>query len=64
MAAAHQDGPRARTVYTNVYDLVNRVVYLYYFSDYEHVAVLDLQEELAKGAYDLPALFPPNPAAQ
>jgi hypothetical protein len=66
MAAAHQEGSRARTVYTNVYDLANRVVYLYYFSDYEHVAVIDLQEELAKGAhaYDLPALFPPNPAAQ
>jgi hypothetical protein len=66
MAAVHQDGPRALTVYTNVYDLVNRAVYLYYFSDYEHVAVLDLEDELAKDAhaYDLPALFPPNPAAQ
>jgi hypothetical protein len=66
MAAVHQDGPRARTVYTNVYDLANRVVYLYYFSDYEHLAVIDLEEELAKGAhaYDLPALFPPNPAAE
>jgi|GEM_PF-1020661 len=65
MAATHQDGPRARTVYTNVYDLVNRVVYLYYFSDYEHRAVIDLQQELAKGAhaYDLPALLPPNPPA-
>ena len=42
------------------------MVYLYYFSDYEHVVVIDLEEELAKGAhaYDLPALFPPNPAAQ
>jgi hypothetical protein len=66
MAAVHQDGRRVWTVYTNVYDLVNRVVYVYYFSDYEHVAVIDLEEELAKGAhaYDLPALFPPNPAAQ
>jgi hypothetical protein len=66
MAAVHQDGPRSLTIYTNVYDLANRIVYLYYFSDYEHVAVIDLAEELAKGAhaYDLPALFPPNPAAQ
>ena len=66
MEAIHQDGPRALTIYTNVYDLANRLVYLYYFSDYEHVAVIDLEEELAKGAhaYDLPALFPPNPAAQ
>jgi len=66
MAAVHQGGPGNMTVYTNIYDLVNRMVYLYYFLDYEHVAVIDLEEELAKGAhaYDLPALFPPNPAAQ
>jgi hypothetical protein len=67
MAAVHQDQPWGpKTVYTNVYDLVNRMIYLYYFSDYEHVVVLDLDEELAKGAhaYDMAALFPPNPAAQ
>lgn len=66
MAAVHQDERRSPTVYTNVYDLKNRKVYLYYFYDYEHVAVIDLKEELAKGAhaYDLPALFPPNPVAQ
>ena len=66
MAAVHQDERRSPTVYTNVYDLVNRIVYLYQFFDYEHVVVLDLDEELVKGAhtYDLPALFPPNPAAQ
>jgi hypothetical protein len=65
MDAAHVEG-EASTLYTNVYDLVNRKVYLYYFFDYEHVVVLDLAEELAKGAhaYDLPALFPPNPAAE
>jgi hypothetical protein len=70
MAAAHQgvdaSARPSATVYTNVYDLTNRKIYLYYFYDYEHVAVIDLKEELAKGAhaYDLPALFPPNPAAQ
>jgi hypothetical protein len=66
MAAVHQKGPGSLTVYTNVYDLANRMVYLYYFSDYEHVVVIDLEEELAKGAhaYDLPALFPPNPKAR
>ena len=66
MDAVHQDETRSPTVYTNVYDLANRMVYLYQFFDYEHVVVLDLEEELAKGAhaYDLPALFPPNPIAQ
>jgi hypothetical protein len=67
MAAVHVEGRHgSATLYTNVYDLVNRVVYLYYFFDYEHVVVIDLEEELAQGAhaYDLPALFPPNPAAE
>jgi len=66
MAAVHQDERRSPTVYTNVYDLVSRVIYVYYFADYEHVVTIDLEEELAKGAhaYDLAALFPPNPAAQ
>jgi len=66
MAAGHQGGPGSRTLYTNVYDLANRVVYLYFFYDYEHVVVIDLEEELVKGAhaYDLPALFPSNPTAQ
>jgi hypothetical protein len=66
MAAIHQRSRQVRTVYTNVYDLANLKVYLYYFSDFEHEVVLDLEEELAKGAhsYDLASLFPPNAEAQ
>jgi len=66
MAAVHQHERHVRTIYTNVYDLVNRKIYLYYFSDFQHVVVIDLEQELAKGAhtYDLPALLPPNPTAQ
>jgi hypothetical protein len=66
MDAVHQDGPQSLTIYSNVYDLAQRLVYVYYFSDFEHVAVIDLEEELAKGAhdYDLAALFPPNLAAE
>ena len=66
MAAVHQANADAATVYTGIYDLKNRKIYLYYLFDYEHAAVIDLEEELAMGAhaYDLPALFPPNPAAQ
>jgi len=66
MDAVHQGVEESPTLYTNVYDLVNRKVYLNYFFDYEHVVVLDLAEELAQGAhgYDLPALFPPNPTAE
>ena len=61
----HQNGP-AHTLYSNVYDLNNKLVYLYLFYNYEDVVVLDLEEELAQGyhAYDLPTLFPPNKAAE
>jgi hypothetical protein len=63
--AVHQNGP-AHTLYSNIYDLKNKLVYLYLFYNYEDVVVLDLEEELAQGyhAYDLPALFPPNKAVE
>jgi hypothetical protein len=62
--AVHLDGS-AHTLYSNVYDLKNKLVYLYYFANYDQPVVLDLEEELARGyhAYDLPSLFPPNTAA-
>jgi len=60
--AVHTDA----TIYSNVYDLTNRVVYLYFLGDYNHVVVFDLDKELAQGArtLDLPSLFPDNEAAQ
>jgi hypothetical protein len=63
--AVHQEG-LSQTLYSNVYDLKDKVVYVYYFHNYEDVVVLDLEEELARGyhAYDLPSLFPPNQAAE
>ena len=63
--AVHVEGP-SQTLYSNVYDLKNKLVYLYYFHNYDDVVVLDLAEELAQGyhAYDLPSLFPPNQAAE
>ena len=50
------------TLYSNVYDLKERVIYLYHFHDYENVVVLQLDEELAKvyHAYLLADLFPEN----
>ncbi len=63
--AVHIEGEYS-TVYSNIYDLEQRLVYLYYFHDYDHVVILDLDEELSKGAhsYDLPSLFPRNEAAE
>jgi hypothetical protein len=53
------------TQYSNVYDLKNRIVYLYHFHNYENVVKVDLMEELEKGAHtlDLPSLFPETFAA-
>ncbi len=48
------------TLYSNIYDLKNKKIYLYNFHDFEHAVVLDLAEELKKGkkSYDIPSLFP------
>ena len=39
----------AGTVYSNVYDLKQQLIYLYVHGNYDNVVVLDLAEELAKG---------------
>lgn len=59
--AVHQEG-NAHTLYSNVYDLKNGIIYLYLFHDYNHVVQLNLAEELKKGhhVYDLASLFPEN----
>jgi len=62
--AVHQEGG-SPTVYSNIYDLKQRIIYLYHYYDYDHVVIINLGEELAKGehSYDLPSLFPRNEAA-
>ena len=45
--AVHVEG-HSSTLYSNVYDLQNKLVYLYYFHNYDEVVVLDLAEELAQ----------------
>jgi choloylglycine hydrolase len=48
--AVHQEGLYA-SQYSNVFDLVNRDIYLYHYYDFEKVVKLNLDEELAKGAH-------------
>jgi hypothetical protein len=50
------------TTYSNIYDLKQRTVTVYFYHDFEHEVVFNLDEELRKGAhgYDLPNLFPKN----
>jgi hypothetical protein len=65
LKAVHGENPNP-TVYSNIYDLRNKVVYLYHFHDYENVQVLDLKKELARGerCIDLPSLFVKSYTAQ
>jgi len=50
------------TIYSNVYDLKNRVVYLNYLHNYDYTVKLDLYKELQKGKHviDVFSLFPQN----
>ncbi len=54
----HQEG-RSLTVYSNIYDLKNGLIYTYNLRDFDQVIVLDLAEELEKGRQrlELSALF-------
>jgi hypothetical protein len=63
LAAASFEGAFP-TLYSNIYDLKTRTIYLYNFHDFDHVVVWQLDEELAKGAqsYRLADLFPENQA--
>ncbi len=65
LSAVHAE-QESRTLYSNIYDLKRRVVYVYHFHNFENVVVFDLAEELKKGSrvLDLPALFPPTFAAE
>lgn len=47
----HAEGAHWNTLYSNIFDLRNRMIYLYYFHQYEEVVQLDLIEELAKDGH-------------
>lgn len=58
-ASVHQKG-RNSTLYSSIYDLRRKVIYLYHFHDYSNVVEIDLEKELAKGEHvvEMPSLFP------
>lgn len=64
LSASAQRGRRVATLYSNVFDLQARTAHLYLLYDFERPVVLDLTEELEKGARTvrLPDLFPRNTA--
>jgi hypothetical protein len=59
LKATHRNNVIAKTLYSNIYDLKNGLVYLYYLHDFENEIIFTLSEELKKGShyFDLPSLF-------
>jgi hypothetical protein len=49
LAATHVEGIFTNTLYSNIYDLKKGIIYLYYRHQFDEVAVLKVNEELAKG---------------
>jgi hypothetical protein len=49
LAATHQEGADVNTVYSNIFDLRQRVIYLYHWYQFDEVVALKVAEELAKG---------------
>lgn len=47
------------TIYSNIYDLHGKKIYLYNFHNFEEVVIFDLEEELKKGkhSFAIPSLF-------
>lgn len=49
----HEKGIFNRTLYSNIFDLKNGIIYLYYKHQYNEVVVLKVKEELAKGHFNI-----------
>jgi hypothetical protein len=52
LSAVHQ----VSTLYSNIYDLTNRDVYIYYFHQFQEVVKLSLSEELTEGDRTIPLI--------
>jgi predicted choloylglycine hydrolase len=46
--AVHQEGPSVNTLYSNIFDLKNGVIYLYHWNQFYEVAKLNVANELLK----------------
>jgi hypothetical protein len=47
--AVHLENLDSYTLYSNIFDLKNRVIYLYYMAQYDEMVQLNISDELAKG---------------
>jgi hypothetical protein len=48
--AVHVEGPSSNTVYSNIFDLRQGVIYLYHWYQFDEAVVLDVEESLTQGA--------------
>ncbi|MHA2053134.1 MAG: hypothetical protein ACW99F_05980 [Candidatus Hodarchaeales archaeon] len=53
LEVVHFEGANLNTVYSNIFDILNGDIYLYFFHQYEEVIKLNLEEELAKGRHSI-----------
>lgn len=51
LTSVHQEGVFNRTIYSNIFDLKNGIIYLYHWHQFEEVVILNVEQELAKGDY-------------
>ncbi|WP_025743302.1 carcinine hydrolase/isopenicillin-N N-acyltransferase family protein [Aquimarina pacifica] len=51
--SVHQEGVFSRTLYSNIFDLQNGIIYLYHQYQFGEVVALDVEEELAKGKINI-----------
>jgi hypothetical protein len=49
----HFEGPAVNTLYSNIFDIINGDIYLYFFHQFGEVVKLNLEEELAKGRHTI-----------
>jgi hypothetical protein len=64
LSATHFD-IRSPTLYSNICDLKQKQLFLYFFHNFEETVVFDLDKELKRGnaSYPIPSLFPTTPFA-
>jgi hypothetical protein len=53
LESVHVKGLFSKTLYSNIFDLRNGVIYLYHWHQFDEVVTLNVDEELAKGHFQV-----------